>query len=155
MTQSGKNRSWEDFNKGLTHGFVLEFENQEDLDYYLTEDPVHLDFSRNAAPLIEDSVVIGMSVGTWLRAAADSVDIRDGVLFGPPAKKPAMRAGTFNGSCHCGSCVWTAEITEPKHVLCHCDTCRKLGGGPYSMNQIIHRVSSRQGPSQASLSQTL
>lgn len=48
----GKNRSWEDFSKGMTHGFVLEFENQDDLDYYLTEDPVHLEFSRNAAPLM-------------------------------------------------------------------------------------------------------
>jgi len=33
-------------------GFVLGFENQVDLDYYLTEDPVDLEFSRNAAPLM-------------------------------------------------------------------------------------------------------
>ncbi|PYH96428.1 hypothetical protein BO71DRAFT_482025 [Aspergillus ellipticus CBS 707.79] len=122
--KAGKNRSWEPFNKGLTHGFVLEFENQADLDYYLTEDPVHLEFSKNAAPLVEDSVVI---------------DIRDGILFGPPAKKPAVEAGLFHGSCHCGDCSWTAEITDPEHILCHCDTCRKLGGGPFSMNQIIHQ----------------
>ncbi|RAK79600.1 uncharacterized protein BO72DRAFT_424336 [Aspergillus fijiensis CBS 313.89] len=122
--KAGKNRSWEPFSKGMTHGFVLEFENQADLDYYLTEDPVHLKFSKKAAPLIEDSVVI---------------DIRDGVLFGPPAKKPTVGAGTFHGSCHCGDCSWTAEITEPEHILCHCETCRKLGGGPYSMNQIIHK----------------
>lgn len=43
----------------MTHGFVLEFASQQDLDYYLTEDPVHLAFSDAAQPLIEDSVVIG------------------------------------------------------------------------------------------------
>ncbi|KAL1863662.1 hypothetical protein Plec18170_000500 [Paecilomyces lecythidis] len=122
--KAGKNRSWEDFSKGMTHGFVLEFENQDDLDYYLTEDPVHLKFSRDAAPLIEDSVV---------------VDIQDGILFAPGFKKPAMKGGNFHGSCHCGDCTWTAEITTPQHILCHCDTCKKLGGGPFSMNQIIHK----------------
>jgi hypothetical protein len=44
----------------MTHGFILEFRNQEDLDYYLTEDPVHAAFSKAAGPLIEDSVVVGM-----------------------------------------------------------------------------------------------
>jgi hypothetical protein len=57
--KAGKNMSWEPFSKGMTHGFVLEFKNQEDLDYYLTEDPVHLAFSAAAKPLIEDSVVVG------------------------------------------------------------------------------------------------
>lgn len=52
LTSSGKNRSWETFNKGMTHGFVLQFENQADLDYYLTKDPVHLQFSKDAAPLM-------------------------------------------------------------------------------------------------------
>lgn len=27
LTLTGKNRSWEEFNKGLAYGFVLEFEN--------------------------------------------------------------------------------------------------------------------------------
>ena len=57
--QIGVNIGWENLGKGMTHGFVLEFESQEDLDYYLTEDPVHLEFSRNAAPLVIDSVVVG------------------------------------------------------------------------------------------------
>ncbi|PMD24368.1 hypothetical protein NA56DRAFT_544637, partial [Hyaloscypha hepaticicola] len=50
--KAGKNRSWEPFSKGMTHGFVLEFESQEELDYYLTAEPVHLEFSKNAAPLM-------------------------------------------------------------------------------------------------------
>jgi hypothetical protein len=57
--KAGKNMSWEAFAKGMTHGFVLEFRSQEDLDYYLTEDPVHAAFSAAARPLIEDSVVVG------------------------------------------------------------------------------------------------
>lgn len=58
--KTGKNMSWENYSKGMTHGFVLEFRCQADLDYYLTEDPVHLAFSRAAKPLVEDSVVVGM-----------------------------------------------------------------------------------------------
>lgn len=44
----------------MTHGFVLEFDSQDDLDYYLMVDPVHAEFSRLARPLIEDSLVVGM-----------------------------------------------------------------------------------------------
>jgi hypothetical protein len=36
----------------MTHGFVLEFENQEELDYYLTAEPMHLEVSKNAGPLM-------------------------------------------------------------------------------------------------------
>ncbi|KAF2719002.1 hypothetical protein K431DRAFT_287177 [Polychaeton citri CBS 116435] len=117
----GKNRSWEPFHKGMTHGFVLEFESQDDLDYYLLEDEVHREFSRSAAPLVQDSVV---------------VDIRDGVLFGPAAKRP-LPQDSFKGSCHCGQMEWAAKLQKIEHVLCHCSTCQKLGGGPYSCNQII------------------
>jgi hypothetical protein len=63
--------SWEPFSKGMTHGFVLEFASQEDLDYYLTEDPVHLAFSAAAKSLIEDSVV----VGTFFFFCFDSVNL--------------------------------------------------------------------------------
>ncbi|KAL1620470.1 hypothetical protein SLS56_009649 [Neofusicoccum ribis] len=132
----GKNRSWEPFGKGMTHAFVLEFASQEDLDYYLTRDPVHLAFSRDAAPLVEDSVV---------------VDIRDGVLFGPGAARPDGVAfpgedgggRAWRGACHCGGCAWEVVVKgageELRHVLCHCDTCKKLGGGPYSCNYIVPR----------------
>ncbi|EME42725.1 hypothetical protein DOTSEDRAFT_94369, partial [Dothistroma septosporum NZE10] len=41
------------------------------------------------------------------------------------------------GSCHCGEMRWTAKLDKAEHVLCHCSTCQKLGGGPYSCNQII------------------
>jgi hypothetical protein len=121
--KAGKNRSWEPFSKGMTHGFVLEFANQEDLDYYLTAEPVHMAFSKAAKPLIEDSLVI---------------DIKDGVLFGSAADHPLAKGdGVRRGMCHCESVTWTAKLENAEHVLCHCSTCQKLGGGPYSCNQII------------------
>ncbi|KAI4642028.1 uncharacterized protein J4E79_011554 [Alternaria viburni] len=121
--KAGKNRSWEPFSKGMTHGFVLEFANQEDLDYYLTTEPVHKAFSKAAKPLIEDSLV---------------VDIKDGVLFGSTAEHPSAKGdGVRKGTCHCESVNWTAKLENAEHVLCHCSTCQKLGGGPYSCNQII------------------
>jgi hypothetical protein len=121
--KAGKNRSWEPFSKGMTHGFVLEFANQADLDYYLTTEPVHKAFSKAAKPLIEDSLVI---------------DIKDGVLFGPTAEHPSTKGdGVRRGMCHCESIHWTAKLENAEHVLCHCSTCQKLGGGPYSCNQII------------------
>ncbi|KAI4933087.1 hypothetical protein J4E85_003490 [Alternaria conjuncta] len=121
--KAGKNRSWEPFSKGMTHGFVLEFANQEDLDYYLTTEPVHKAFSKAAKPLIEDSLV---------------VDIKDGVLFGSAAEHPSAKGdGVRKGTCHCESVKWTAKLENAEHVLCHCSTCQKLGGGPYSCNQII------------------
>lgn len=128
----GKNRSWEPHSKGMTHAFVLEFASQGDLDYYLTKDPVHRAFSDKALPLIDDSLV---------------VDIRDGVLFGPAAKRPAGvtfpgedDGRKWKGACHCGGCEWEVSTTTGemlRHVLCHCDTCKKLGGGPYSCNYIV------------------
>ncbi|KAL6709246.1 hypothetical protein ACN47E_001653 [Coniothyrium glycines] len=121
--KAGKNRSWEPFSKGMTHGFVLEFANQEDLDYYLTAEPVHQAFSKAAKPLIEDSLV---------------VDIKDGVLFGTAAEHPLAKGeGVRRGACHCEGVRWTAKLDNAEHVLCHCSTCQKLGGGPYSCNQIV------------------
>ncbi|KAI7318512.1 hypothetical protein KC315_g10034 [Hortaea werneckii] len=104
----GKNRSWEPFSKGMTHAFVLEFANQGDLDYYLLHDPVHREFSRNAGPLIEDSLV---------------VDIRDGVLFGPKAKRP-LGSGEYRGKkvrCYfcptCTSHVYHHQEVMPEKVI--------------------------------------
>ncbi|KAF3039856.1 hypothetical protein E8E11_004703 [Didymella keratinophila] len=123
----GQNNSWEPFNKGITHGFVLEFASQDHLDYFLLQDPVHLGFSRNAKPLIEDSVV---------------VDIRDGVLFGLKPRKLVGLGGRWEGACHCSDMKWGVRVGEEeelKHIVCHCDTCKKLGGGPYSCNDIVPR----------------
>jgi hypothetical protein len=121
----GVNTSWEPFSKGMTHGFILEFASQEDLDYYLLRDPVHIEFSRKERHLIEDQIV---------------VDIKDGVLAGPKPKRPMGLGGVWKGSCHCGGCEWEVQTQDQlKHVICHCNTCKKLGGGPFSCNYIVPR----------------
>lgn len=67
------------------------------------------------------------------------IDIQNGILFGPSPLAPA-KAKVYNGSCHCGGITWTAKLEKAKHVLCHCDRCKKLGGGPYSLNAIVSKA---------------
>ena len=43
----------------------------------------------------------------------------------------------YEGQCHCGQIAWTAEIREEKHILCHCGACKLMGGGEFTLNQII------------------
>ncbi len=66
-----------------------------------------------------------------------SKDIEDGTLFGDGSKKPVV---DYDGSCHCGQIEWSVRLENPQHILCHCDTCKKLGGGAFSCNQIVHKV---------------
>jgi len=46
---------------------------------------------------------------------------------------------SFDGKCHCGQTEWTAKLEKEQqgHILCHCDTCKELSGGTYTLNQII------------------
>lgn len=44
---------------------------------------------------------------------------------------------TYKGQCHCGAVAWTADIPEERHVLCHCNACKVMGGGEFTLNQII------------------
>jgi len=44
---------------------------------------------------------------------------------------------TDHGKCHCGQTEWDVKLEERAHILCHCDTCKTLGGGTYSLNQIV------------------
>ncbi|KIW34955.1 uncharacterized protein PV07_01685 [Cladophialophora immunda] len=43
----------------------------------------------------------------------------------------------YKGVCHCGATEWTVEIPEEKHILCHCGACKLMGGGEFTLNQII------------------
>ncbi|KAL6702808.1 hypothetical protein ACN47E_000944 [Coniothyrium glycines] len=45
----------------------------------------------------------------------------------------------FKGKCHCGQTEWTATLQpdQQAHILCHCNTCKELSGGTYTLNQII------------------
>lgn len=117
----GKNTSWENYSRGMTHAFVLEFKDEADRDYYLLHDQVHRIFSAKAGPLIEDSVV---------------VDLRDGELFGVPEEKKEKR---MEGSCHCGNVKFEVRLDDYRHIVCHCRTCQLLGGGPYSCNAVVNK----------------
>lgn len=136
----GKNTSWENFARGMTHCFILEFINEADRDYYLIRDKVHHAFSDSARGLIQDSIVL---------------DCQDNVMF-DEIRTPSTSTLTstsssisdtsfnadnkiLNGSCHCGKVKWEVRLEEYKHVICHCRTCQLLGGGPYSCNAIVEK----------------
>ncbi|KAI9773169.1 MAG: hypothetical protein M1840_008290 [Geoglossum simile] len=49
---------------------------------------------------------------------------------------------TYKAKCHCGQTEWTADFDDtPAHVLCHCNACKLLGGGAYTLNMIIPQSS--------------
>lgn len=130
----GKNTSWENFGKGMTHAFILEFKDEADRDYYLLHDQVHREFSEKAGPLIEDSVV---------------VDLRDGEVFASagPSDSERRQGKVMQGACHCGEVRFQVRLEEYRHVICHCRTCQLLGGGPFSCNAVVARdaLSIQQG----------
>ncbi len=53
----GPNNSPENFNKGLTHCFLLTFESEEDRAVYLSH-PAHEAFGAKLGPLLDDLLVI-------------------------------------------------------------------------------------------------
>ncbi len=46
------------FKGGFTHGFVMEFENVEDLRFYVEKDPAHLEFIRSMDGLVKEARVV-------------------------------------------------------------------------------------------------
>ncbi|KAK8240813.1 Mss4-like protein [Phyllosticta capitalensis] len=48
---------------------------------------------------------------------------------------------TYHGKCTCGQTQWDVKLEpdQAKHILCHCNTCKSLSGGTYTLNQIIPR----------------
>ncbi|KAJ8108716.1 hypothetical protein OPT61_g7980 [Boeremia exigua] len=49
----GRNNSNEGHAAPFTHGFVVEFESEEDRDYYVSKDPAHQDFVKFAGELMQ------------------------------------------------------------------------------------------------------
>jgi len=47
----------------LTHGFVVEFENEEDRDYYVHKDPAHQDFVKFAGEVASGAKVFDYEPG--------------------------------------------------------------------------------------------
>ncbi|KAK9381727.1 Mss4-like protein [Kockiozyma suomiensis] len=45
-----------------------------------------------------------------------------------------MSSATLHGRCHCGDLEWTVTADGralPGHTLCHCRSCKLLGGGDF------------------------
>ncbi|KAJ4989299.1 hypothetical protein SVAN01_05204 [Stagonosporopsis vannaccii] len=59
----GRNNSNEGHAGPFTHGFVVEFESEEDRDYYVNEDPAHQDFVRFAGEHIQNVKVFDYEPG--------------------------------------------------------------------------------------------
>ncbi|GCB27200.1 hypothetical protein AAWM_10085 [Aspergillus awamori] len=63
--KAGKQDSPEGKNNGITHVFVMEFESDQDREYYLTKDPAHLGFVQTLDGLIEKSQVVDFTEGVF------------------------------------------------------------------------------------------
>ncbi|OMP84667.1 hypothetical protein BK809_0001770 [Diplodia seriata] len=50
---------------GVTHAFVMEFENDEDREYYLEKDPAHLGFVGVVKDLVETARVVDFKPGKF------------------------------------------------------------------------------------------
>ncbi|KAL4804716.1 Mss4-like protein [Aspergillus unguis] len=52
-----------------------------------------------------------------------------------------MASNTLNGACLCGTITYKIDIPAseptPKIAICHCTSCKKYTGGPFSTNLII------------------
>ncbi|KAL4908692.1 hypothetical protein BDW74DRAFT_166282 [Aspergillus multicolor] len=63
--EGGKDHSPENAQHGMTHGYVAHFESREDRDYYVSEDPVHLDLGPKIAPFVEKFLCLDFTPGQW------------------------------------------------------------------------------------------
>ncbi|CAG8938043.1 unnamed protein product [Penicillium salamii] len=61
----GKDNSPEGAQEGITHAFVVHFENAADRDYYVKIDPVHQEFVRSLDGLVERAQVIDFTDGIF------------------------------------------------------------------------------------------
>jgi hypothetical protein len=63
--QGGKDNSPEGLQNGLTHAFVVEFANANDRNYYVEQDPAHQAFKKELEPLVEKTVVLDFTNGSF------------------------------------------------------------------------------------------
>ncbi|EON65964.1 hypothetical protein W97_05206 [Coniosporium apollinis CBS 100218] len=70
----------------------------------------------------------------WKKAAEDGVRVRESdVCYVLLARKPTEPLGPIElaGGCRCRKVRYTASVSPSPISYCHCQTCRKLSGGPY------------------------
>ncbi|KAF2636501.1 dabb-domain-containing protein [Massarina eburnea CBS 473.64] len=63
--KGGKNNSPEGHAAPHTHGFVVEFENDEDREYYLNKDPEHLAFVKFVGGFVSSVKVLDFEPGNF------------------------------------------------------------------------------------------
>ncbi|PYH96861.1 hypothetical protein BO71DRAFT_396657 [Aspergillus ellipticus CBS 707.79] len=63
--KAGKENSPEGMSNGITHVFVMEFDSNEDREYYLTKDPAHLGFVQTLDGLLEKAQVVDFTEGVF------------------------------------------------------------------------------------------
>jgi len=61
----GKDNSPEGHQGGMTHGFVVYFENTEDRDYYVYKDPAHQEFVKSIGSVIQGVRVVDFEPGVF------------------------------------------------------------------------------------------
>ncbi|KAK0726129.1 hypothetical protein B0H67DRAFT_572382 [Lasiosphaeris hirsuta] len=59
----GKDSSPEGLQKGMTHGFVVEFDSVEDRNYYVTQDPTYSAFVKSIENLVEKTIIVDFTDG--------------------------------------------------------------------------------------------
>ncbi|RHZ67972.1 Dabb family protein [Aspergillus thermomutatus] len=61
----GKDNSIEGLQNGITHVFVVEFENEDDREYYVRTDPAHQAFVRSLDGVVEKAQVVDFTPGVF------------------------------------------------------------------------------------------
>ncbi|KAK0290933.1 hypothetical protein LTR35_001654 [Friedmanniomyces endolithicus] len=61
----GRDTSPEGLQGAFTHGFVSEFQSEEDRKYYLEKDPAHLEFVASLGGLVENVRVVDFEPGKY------------------------------------------------------------------------------------------
>jgi hypothetical protein len=59
----GRNNSPEGHASPFTHGFVVEFNSEQDRDYYVNKDPAHQEFIKFAGELLQSVKVLDYESG--------------------------------------------------------------------------------------------
>lgn len=49
----------------MTHGFVVQFANLNDREYYVEHDPVHQAFKKEVEPLVKKTTVLDFTNGSF------------------------------------------------------------------------------------------
>ena len=55
----------ESIQNGITHGFIVEFANEEDRTYYINTDPSHRKFVADIGAVVEKAQVVDFAPGAF------------------------------------------------------------------------------------------